>query len=121
MGSFVSPTHLLFIAAIALIFLGPKKLPDLARSLGHGMREFRESLSGESTGEGSSPENTVATLPSTAEAPAPVPEPFTPPVEPEPLHAVSEPPPPTFPSQAPSQATPLRPASAPEPPPPSAA
>lgn len=40
-----NPVHLAFIAMIALIVLGPKRLPDLAKSLGHGMREFRESLS----------------------------------------------------------------------------
>ena len=40
-----NPVHLIFIAAVALIVLGPKRLPELARSLGHGIREFRESLS----------------------------------------------------------------------------
>ncbi|MGH2903642.1 MAG: Sec-independent protein translocase subunit TatA/TatB [Solirubrobacteraceae bacterium] len=40
-----NPVHLIFIAAVALIVLGPKRLPDLARSLGHGLREFRESMS----------------------------------------------------------------------------
>ena len=40
-----NPVHLIFIAVVALIVLGPKRLPDLARSLGHGMREFRESMS----------------------------------------------------------------------------
>jgi sec-independent protein translocase protein TatA len=40
-----NPVHLMFIAAVALIVLGPRRLPDLARSLGNGMREFRESLS----------------------------------------------------------------------------
>jgi TatA/E family protein of Tat protein translocase len=39
-----NPIHLLFIAAIALIVLGPKRLPELARALGHGMREFRDSM-----------------------------------------------------------------------------
>jgi TatA/E family protein of Tat protein translocase len=39
-----SPVHLLFIAAVALIVLGPKRLPDLARALGQGIREFRQSL-----------------------------------------------------------------------------
>ena len=39
-----NPIHLMFIAAIALIVLGPKRLPDLAKALGQGMREFRESL-----------------------------------------------------------------------------
>ena len=42
----VNPVHIAFIVAIALIFLGPKRLPELARGLGSGMREFRESLSG---------------------------------------------------------------------------
>lgn len=46
-----SPVHLIFIAAIALIVLGPKRLPDLARSLGHGMREFRHAMSGAMDGE----------------------------------------------------------------------
>jgi sec-independent protein translocase protein TatA len=40
-----NPVHLIFLAAVALIVLGPKRLPELARSLGHGMREFRESMS----------------------------------------------------------------------------
>jgi sec-independent protein translocase protein TatA len=39
-----NPVHLMFIAAVALIVLGPKRLPDLVRSLGNGIREFRESL-----------------------------------------------------------------------------
>ena len=39
-----SPVHLLFLAAVALIVLGPKRLPALAKALGQGIREFRESL-----------------------------------------------------------------------------
>lgn len=39
-----NPVHLLFIAAVALVVLGPKRLPELARSLGKGIREFRESI-----------------------------------------------------------------------------
>jgi TatA/E family protein of Tat protein translocase len=42
-----NPVHLLFIAAVALIVLGPKRLPDLARAVGKGMREFRDAISGE--------------------------------------------------------------------------
>jgi sec-independent protein translocase protein TatA len=41
----VGPMELIIILAIALIVLGPKKLPEVGRSLGKGMREFRESLS----------------------------------------------------------------------------
>jgi sec-independent protein translocase protein TatA len=40
--------ELMLVLAIALIVLGPKKLPDFGRSLGNGMREFKESLSGDS-------------------------------------------------------------------------
>jgi TatA/E family protein of Tat protein translocase len=39
-----NPVHLLFIAIVALIVLGPKRLPGLARALGHGIREFREAI-----------------------------------------------------------------------------
>jgi TatA/E family protein of Tat protein translocase len=46
-----NPVHLIFLAAVALIVLGPKRLPDLARSLGHGMREFRESLNDAAKGD----------------------------------------------------------------------
>jgi sec-independent protein translocase protein TatA len=44
----VGPLELIVILAIALIVLGPKKLPEVGRSIGKGMREFRESLGGES-------------------------------------------------------------------------
>jgi len=39
-----NPVHLIFLGAVALIVLGPKRLPDLARALGQGIREFRESI-----------------------------------------------------------------------------
>jgi sec-independent protein translocase protein TatA len=38
------PSHLLFVLAIALVFFGPKKLPELGQGLGKGIRSFRESL-----------------------------------------------------------------------------
>jgi sec-independent protein translocase protein TatA len=45
----VGPLELIVILAIALIVLGPKKLPEVGRSIGKGMREFRDSLSGDSS------------------------------------------------------------------------
>jgi sec-independent protein translocase protein TatA len=41
----LGPGELLLILAIALVVLGPKKLPEVGRSLGKGMREFKESVS----------------------------------------------------------------------------
>ncbi len=38
------PTHLLVIAFIALLVFGPKKLPELGKGLGEGIRSFRESM-----------------------------------------------------------------------------
>lgn len=41
----LGPGELLLILAIALVVLGPKKLPEVGKSLGKGMREFKDSLS----------------------------------------------------------------------------
>jgi TatA/E family protein of Tat protein translocase len=41
----IGMTELLVIMAIALVVLGPKKLPELARSLGRGLAEFRRASS----------------------------------------------------------------------------
>jgi TatA/E family protein of Tat protein translocase len=43
-----NPVHLVFIGIVALLVLGPRRLPELARALGHGLREFREAMSMES-------------------------------------------------------------------------
>jgi sec-independent protein translocase protein TatA len=40
----MQPTHLLILLAVALIFLGPKRLPDAGRALGQGLREFKDSI-----------------------------------------------------------------------------
>jgi len=38
--------ELVIVLAIALIILGPKKLPDAARSVGKGVREFKDGITG---------------------------------------------------------------------------
>jgi sec-independent protein translocase protein TatA len=43
----VGPMELIIILAIALIVVGPKKLPEVGRSIGKGMREFKDSVSGD--------------------------------------------------------------------------
>jgi sec-independent protein translocase protein TatA len=40
------PLEIVIILVIVLIIFGPKRLPDLGRSLGHGMREFKDSVTG---------------------------------------------------------------------------
>jgi len=42
-------TELLVVLVIALIVLGPKRLPEMARNLGKGVREFREAISFDSS------------------------------------------------------------------------
>lgn len=42
----IGPMELMIVLVLALIILGPKKLPDAGRSLGRGMREFKDSLTG---------------------------------------------------------------------------
>jgi sec-independent protein translocase protein TatA len=46
-GDILQPTHLLFVLVIALLVLGPKRLPEVGRSLGRGLRDFRSAISGE--------------------------------------------------------------------------
>jgi sec-independent protein translocase protein TatA len=43
-GDILQPTHLLFIFAVALLVLGPKRLPEVGRALGRGIRDFRQAM-----------------------------------------------------------------------------
>jgi sec-independent protein translocase protein TatA len=42
-----NPIHLMFVAVIALLVLGPKRLPEVARSVGSSVKAFRGSLTGD--------------------------------------------------------------------------
>lgn len=44
-----NPVHLLFIAVLILLVFGPKRLPEMGRSLGSGLRNFKDSISAEPT------------------------------------------------------------------------
>ena len=48
-GDILQPTHLLFVLVVALLVLGPKRLPEVGRTLGNGIRDFRSAINGEST------------------------------------------------------------------------
>jgi sec-independent protein translocase protein TatA len=47
----IGPMELIIVLVIALIVIGPKRLPEVGKSLGKGMREFKDSLSGDSRDE----------------------------------------------------------------------
>ena len=76
MEGILSPVHLLIIGFIALLLFGPKRLPELGRSPGSGLREFRHGMSEireQVTGEnGSSAAQDAHEEPHRAEAQAPL-------------------------------------------------
>ena len=85
----LQPTHLIFLLLLALLLFGAKRLPEIGRSLGVGMREFKDSVSGMTD---SKPEETRSELPPPAPAPVvpqvqeavavpPAPAPVAPPVQ----------------------------------------
>ena len=43
----IGPMEIALVAIIALLFLGPKKLPEAGKSLGQGLRGFKASLAGD--------------------------------------------------------------------------
>jgi sec-independent protein translocase protein TatA len=62
----ISWVEVLLVAFVVLLVFGPKRLPEMGRSLGKGMREFKESITGN--------DDKPASLPqSQEEAPAPAP------------------------------------------------
>ena len=48
MGYLETPSHLIILLVIALLLFGGKRLPEVGRSLGHGMREFKDAVTGHS-------------------------------------------------------------------------
>jgi sec-independent protein translocase protein TatA len=46
MGELFQPTHLMIIAAVALLLFGGKKLPELGKGLGEGLRGFKDGMKG---------------------------------------------------------------------------
>ena len=41
----VGPMELIIVLVIALVILGPKRLPEVGKSIGNGMREFKDAIS----------------------------------------------------------------------------
>jgi sec-independent protein translocase protein TatA len=82
-----NPLHIAFLVVILLLVFGARRLPEIGRSLGGGMREFKDSISGEAkqpaiTPTMQQPQEPVQTP---VAAPAPVAQPpASAPVEPQP-------------------------------------
>jgi sec-independent protein translocase protein TatA len=66
-GDILQPTHLLFVLVVALLVLGPKRLPEVGKSLGRGLRDFKTAISGE---EQERPNEVVASTPAETTQPA---------------------------------------------------
>jgi sec-independent protein translocase protein TatA len=58
-----SPIELIIILVVVLVIFGPKRLPDLGRSLGRGMREFKDSVTGKDKDDEQLPESSTAEKP----------------------------------------------------------
>jgi sec-independent protein translocase protein TatA len=46
MGELLQPTHLLVLLAVGLLIFGPRKLPELGKGLGEGLRGFKDAIKG---------------------------------------------------------------------------
>ena len=51
MPGWISPWELLILLLVVLLVFGPKRLPEMGRSLGKGLREFKSSIQGKEEGE----------------------------------------------------------------------
>jgi sec-independent protein translocase protein TatA len=76
----IGPLEIIIVLIIALIVFGPKRLPELGSSLGRGIREFRNTVTGDKSNEDDEPE--VKAIHATPPPPAPAEQP----AEPEVVH-----------------------------------
>jgi sec-independent protein translocase protein TatA len=75
-----NPLHIAVLVVILLLVFGAKRLPELGRSLGSGMREFKQSITGENNSEQPTlPAASQPAPPAQAQPQAPVAQPQAPP------------------------------------------
>jgi sec-independent protein translocase protein TatA len=78
MTGWTSPTHIILLLLIALLLFGAKRLPEIGRSLGSGMREFKDSVTGSTPAEPEPPQQVqqqALTPPPAVEPPTTAPSP----------------------------------------------
>jgi sec-independent protein translocase protein TatA len=98
-----NPLHIAFLVVILLLLFGAKRLPEIGRSLGSGMREFKQSITGEQPPQ--QPSLTAAPQQQAQHAPAQVPV-----AQPVPAQTVPAQPAQTVPAQTvPAQTVPAEP------------
>lgn len=76
MFSQIGPLEIVLVIVVLLVIFGPKRLPSLGKSLGTGMREFKESVTGEDKhrDKADAPERPALTQAQADAQPAPAPE-----------------------------------------------
>src|SRR5665213_903787 len=100
-----NPIHIVFIVVVLLLVFGAKRLPEIGRSLGSGMREFKDSVSGQS--ESGQQQQTLTPAAQQPQAPVAQPAAVQVPVAAPPTPPVAAPPTPPTPAQV--AATPVEP------------
>ena len=71
----IGPLEIIVVLIIALVVFGPKRLPELGSSLGRGIREFKETVTGEKKDDDDDDVKALSTPEATAAAPTePTPE-----------------------------------------------
>jgi sec-independent protein translocase protein TatA len=66
--------EILLLLLVLLLVFGPKRLPEMGRSMGRGMREFKDSLTGKIKDEDEEEEPAALATTTTVETPAPAPK-----------------------------------------------
>ncbi len=69
MGEFFTPTHLMVIAVVVLVLFGGRKLPELGKGLGEGLRGFKEGMKGVADDTNAKPGETAHNVTPQASAP----------------------------------------------------
>jgi sec-independent protein translocase protein TatA len=102
-----NPLHIAFLVVILLLVFGARRLPEIGRSLGSGMREFKDSITGDTNRQQQAalPQGQQAPVVPPQSAPAPPPQQAAPPPQAAPPAPEAAPPQQAPPAQVPAEPT----------------
>jgi sec-independent protein translocase protein TatA len=63
MGELLTPTHLILVLVVALLIFGPRKLPELGKGLGEGLKGFKDGIKGMGQPEPTTKQDAAVTAP----------------------------------------------------------